>query len=109
MCIQSECRPDEIVIGKYKEMFESRISAGQLKITRMGKTSRKNCSVVLRQRRTCSKMRGKVSGIGEKKKTEQQLHKVSSNCLDDHQIKKEELESVGELSEVCSQFVLKCL
>ena len=37
------------------------------------------------------------------------LHKVSSPCLDDHQIKKKELESVGELSEGCSQSVLQCL
>ena len=34
--------------------------------------------------------------------------KVSTLCLDDHHIKKEELESVGELSEVCTQIVLKC-
>ena len=33
----------------------------------------------------------------------EQLYKVSSPCLDDHQFKQEELESVGELSEVCSQ------
>ena len=39
----------------------------------------------------------------------EQLYKVSNPCLDDHQIKKEELESVGELSEVCSQMVLTCL
>ena len=37
------------------------------------------------------------------------LYKVSSPCLDDHQFKQEELESIGELSEVCSQIVLKCL
>ena len=37
-----------------------------------------------------------------------QLYKVSSPRLDDHH-KKEELESVGELSKVCSQIVLKCL
>ena len=37
------------------------------------------------------------------------LFKVSSPCLDDHQFKQEELESVGELSEVCSQIVLNCL
>ena len=42
------------------------------------------------------------------KKTEQ-LYKVSSPCLDDHHFKKEELESVGEMSKVCSQIVLKCL
>ena len=35
--------------------------------------------------------------------------KVSSSCLDDHQFKQEQLESVGEMSEVCSQIVLKCL
>ena len=39
----------------------------------------------------------------------EQLYKVSSPCLDDHQFKKEELESVEELSEVCSQMVLKCM
>ena len=35
--------------------------------------------------------------------------KVSTPCLDDHHFMKEELESVGELSKVCSQIVLKCL
>ena len=36
-------------------------------------------------------------------------HKRSKmRCLDDHQFKQEELESVGELSEVCSQMVLQC-
>ena len=38
----------------------------------------------------------------------EQLYKVSHPCLDDHQFKQEELESVGESSEVCSQIVLKC-
>ena len=42
------------------------------------------------------------------KKTEQ-LYKVSRLCLDDHNFKKEELESVGELSKVCSQIVFTCL
>ena len=42
-------------------------------------------------------------------KTTQQLYKVSTPCLDDHHFKEEELKSVGELSIVCSQIVLKCL
>ena len=42
------------------------------------------------------------------KKTEQ-LYKVSTSCLGDHISRKEELETVGELSKVCSQIVLKCL
>ena len=41
-------------------------------------------------------------------KTEQ-LYTVSTPCLDAHNFEKEELESVGEFSDVCSQIVLKCL
>ena len=42
-------------------------------------------------------------------KTTQQLYKVSTPCLDDHHFKEEVFKSVGELSKVCSQTVLKCL
>ena len=42
-------------------------------------------------------------------KTQQQLYKVSTPCIDDHHIKEEEMKSVGELSHVCFQIVLKCL
>ena len=42
-------------------------------------------------------------------KTTQQLYKVSTPCIDDHHFKEEELKSVGELSQVCSQTVLRCL
>ena len=41
-------------------------------------------------------------------KTTQQLYKVSAPCIDDHHFKGEELKSVGDLSHVCSQIVLKC-
>ena len=41
--------------------------------------------------------------------TTQQLHRVSTPCADDHQFKEEEMGSVGELSTVCAQIVLKCL
>ena len=40
-------------------------------------------------------------------KTTQQLYKVSTPCIDDDHFK-EELKSVGELSQVCSPIVLKC-
>ena len=39
----------------------------------------------------------------------QQLYKVSTPCIDDHHFKEEEMKSVGELSHVCSQIVLKML
>ena len=42
-------------------------------------------------------------------KTTQQLYKVSTPCIDDHHFKEEDLKFVGELSQVCSQIVQKCL
>ena len=42
-------------------------------------------------------------------KTTQQLYKVSTPCIDDLHFKEEEMKSVGDLSQVCSQIVLKCL
>ena len=38
-----------------------------------------------------------------------QLYKVATPCMDDHQFKEEENETVGDLSTVCSQIVLNCL
>ena len=42
-------------------------------------------------------------------KNAEQLYTVSTPCLDDHNVKEEELGTVGELSKVCSQIVLTCL
>ena len=42
-------------------------------------------------------------------KTTQQLYKVSTPCIDDHLFKEEEMKSVGDLSQLCSQIVVKCL
>ena len=39
----------------------------------------------------------------------EQFFKVSTFCVDDHQFVQEELEKVGELPNVGSQIVLKCL
>ena len=41
--------------------------------------------------------------------TTQQFYKVATPCMDNHHFKEEEYESVGKLSTVCSQPVLKCL
>ena len=62
-CTQRACKPNEKIIGKYNEMFESRISAGGTEKL-PGQTSRKNFSVVLRYGRTCSKMLETVLRIG---------------------------------------------
>ena len=41
-------------------------------------------------------------------KTTEQLYKVATPCIDDHQFKDEEYGSDGELPTVCSQIVLTC-
>ena len=92
--IERERKTNEINIDQYKEMSESRLPAGATRRLR-GPTTWKD-------------MLKNALKDNANKKTEQ-LYKVSSPCLDYHQFKKEELESVGELSTVCSQIVLKCL
>ena len=48
--------------------------------------------------------------VNWQKKKAYQLYKVATPCLvDDHNFKKEELETIWELSDVCSQLVFKCL
>ena len=81
---------NEIIIEEYTKMFESRISAGATENYQSGKNSRKDDCVVSRQ---------KV----------EQLYKVSGSCVDDHQFKQEDLESVGDVSQVCLQMVFTCL
>ena len=55
-CTQRECKPNEIINNRATE-----------KNTRVRKTSRKDCSMVLRHGRTCSKMCWEMLGIGEQK------------------------------------------
>ena len=76
------------------------------RITRAGETSRRNCRVVLRHGRSCENTRWKIYCELANQKTEK-FYSVSTPGLDDHHFKKDELESVGELSKVCCQIVLK--
>ena len=84
-------------------MFESRISAGA--------TEKIPCSENLSISSWSYDLEGHAKKCVERycelaNKTTQQLYEVSTPCLDDRHFKKEELESVGELSKVCSQIVL---
>ena len=87
-------------------MFESRISAGRVE------------NLPFPQNLRISSWSYDMAGHAKKcverycefaNKTTQQLYKVSTPCIDDHHFKEEEMKSVGELSHVCSQIVLKCL
>ena len=104
---QRECEPNETGIEQYKKMLETRNSAGPTERLPGGKHFSKK---QLRGPMTWKDMlKNAVSYCELAKKKTEQLQKVSSSCLDDHHFKKEEIKSVGKLSEVCSQIVLKCL
>ena len=105
-CTQRVCKQNEIIIDPYREMFESPISAGateKLPVKKKSLTQKLSYDMEGHARK-CVERYCELANT----KTEQ-LYKVSSLYLDDHQVKKEELESVGELSDVCSQMVLKSL
>ena len=104
-CIQRQCEICKDVVGNHRTMFESRISAGA--------TEKLPCTENLSVSSWSYDMEGHAKKCVERNcelanKTTQQLYKVSTPCLDDHHSKEEELQSVGELSKVCSQTVLKC-
>ena len=105
-CTQRQCEISKDIVDNYRTMFESRISAGA--------TENLPCS----ENQSISSWSYDMEGHAKKcverycelaNKTTQQLYKVSTPCLDDHHRSEEELKSVGELSKVCSQIVLKCL
>ena len=105
-CTQRQCEISKDIVDKYRTMFESRISTGE--------TEKLPCSENLcisswsydmeRHAKKCVERYCELAN-----KTTQQLYKVSTPCIDDHHFKEEELKSVGELSKVCSQSVVKCL
>ena len=110
-CTQRECKISHDIVANYRDMFESRISAGakeKLPTRASGKPDAE----------TISSWSNDMEGHAKKcveiycelaNKTHQQLYKVAPPCMDDHQLKEEENESVGELSTKCSQIFLKCL
>ena len=105
-CTQRQCQVSKDIVDNYRTMFESRISAGGVEKLPFPQN--------LRISSWSYGMAGHAKKCVERycesaNKTTQQFFKVSTPCIDDHQFKEEELQSVGELSKVCSQIVLKCL
>ena len=104
-CTQRQCEISKDTVDNCRTMFESIISAGA--------TEKLPCSEYLRISSWSYAMEGHAKKCVERycelpNKMTQQLYKVSTPCIDDHHFKEEELKSVGELSKVCSQIVLKC-
>ena len=103
---QRECNRTKLSLINAEKCSNLEFLLEQLKrITRVGKTLRKNSRLVVRHGRTCSRCVERSCELANKKTEQLQ---VSTPFLDDHHFE-EELESVGELSKVCSYIVLKCL
>ena len=105
-CTQRQCEISKNTVDNYRTMFESRVSAGR--------SEKLSYPQNLRISTWSYDMAGHAKKCVERycelaNKTTQQLYKVSTQCIDDHHFKEEELKSVGESSKVCSQIVLKCL
>ena len=105
-CTQRQCETNKDIVDNIRTMFESRISAGA--------TEKLPCSENLSISSWSYDMEGHAKKCVERYcelaiKTTQQLYKVSTPCLDDHHFEEEELKSVGDVSKVRSQIVLKCL
>ena len=105
-CTQRQCEISNDIVDNYRTMFQSRISAvraEKLPFSENLRISSFSCD-----------MEGHAKKCAERycelaNKTTQQRYKVSTPCIDDHHFKEEDMKSVGELSQVCSQIVLKCL
>ena len=102
---QRQCEVSQDIVDNYRTMIESRISAkGKEKLPfpqnlRISSWSYDMAGHAKKCVERCCELADK---------TTQQLYKVSTPCIDDHHFKEEGMKSVGEVSKVCSQIVLKC-
>ena len=101
-CTQRQCKPNEIII-----MFEPRTSNGATeKLLGCEKPHAKTVAWSYDMEGHAQKCVEKILRTG-KQKDGATVRSLKS--LDDHRFKKEELGSIGKLTKVCSQIVLKCM
>ena len=105
-CTQRKCETSKDIVDNYRTMFESRISAGDQRNYHFLKIF-----VFLHGLMTWLVMQRSVWNdiVIWRTRRLSKLYKVSTPCIDDHHFKEEETKSVGDLSNTCSQIVLKCL
>ena len=104
-CTQRQCEISKEIADNYRTMFESKISATTTEKLPYSENFRISSWSYDREghAKKCVERYCELAN-----KTTQQLYNVSTPCIDDHHFKEEELESVGELSQACSQIVMKC-
>ena len=105
-CTQRECQTSIDIVDNYRSMFESKIWCWSYrKATLLWELGANISSWSNDMGSHAKKCVERYCDLANK--TIQQLYEVATPCIDDHHFKEEELKSVGELSKVCSQIVLK--
>ena len=104
-CTQRQCEVSKDIVDNCRIMFESRISAVWAEKLPFPQNVRISswCYGMAGHAKKC------VEWYCELANKTTQLDEVSTPCIDDHHFTEEELKSVGELANACSQIVLKCL
>ena len=105
-CTQREAQVDKSIVFEKTQLFTKCVNANtdtQLDESNQEETTAWSCDMEIYAQKCGALLRS-----GAQKQVDQ-LHKVSTPCLYDHQIKPDVLESVGELSETCSKIVLESL
>ena len=104
--LKRQCEISKDIVDNYRAMFESRVSAGETeKLSYFENFCISSWSYDMEgHAKKCVERYCELAN-----KSTQQLYKISTPCIDDHHFKEEEMKSVGELSQVCSQIVLKML
>ena len=99
-CTQREAQVDKSIVLEKQQLFTKCVNANtdtQLDESNKEETTAWSYDMQIYAQKCVEAL----LRIGAQKQVDQ-LHKVSTPCLYDHQIKPEVLESVGELSETCS-------
>ena len=109
-CTQHECKPNETLIEKFQDMFESRISAGAIEILPGWDNSHaKTVAWSFWFGRTCWGMRGFFFFANWQTKRQSNCTKFQALVWTITKSRKKSLNQLEKISEGCSQIVLKCL
>ena len=92
-CSQNECKSPDTYFDEYVKCSNHESPQEQLKSDLFEQSHAK--MIAFSYEKTCEEMHATTLRIGKQKR--QQFFKVSTHCWDDHNFKKEELETVGEL------------
>ena len=106
-CTQQECKPNDIGVEEQtKNVLNHVFLLEQLKkFPRKEKPHAKTVAWPYDMEGHAKKSVEKYCELAHKKT--EQSHEVSTPCLDDHNFKRDALETVGRLSNICAQIVLK--